>query len=620
MKLKKTTHRANKTPIDSEVLEYMETFQWAYQQAANDLLRMQDLQRTYDNVVDPNEWPTFSEIPIPMLFNMVEKALPSAMEFLFPNDKFIRLNPVEHSVDIDSVRKAEWALESTVRHKVKLHKEALRTVKDSFKLGIGYGIVEPYIYTPQAAFIKRALVNGDTVRQARTLDIGTPTKGIRYRYVTAGQVIVTPDGTRFNGHNTPSIRYFVDTYSENEFRKLFKEDSIDTESVVLEGDAEEIIAEAREAKFHSRTSIADTIARLAGIDIGKFSGDDKYAPVRIPVLKIYEDNKHTWIANGTVKVFQEESTFQTMRCPLVKASGYPDGQRWYPMSPVEAAHSMSLGINLFYNATFDLLTHLIKPVALYDKNKFPDGAPERRADGSIGVAGGPVRDAYTYMDTPQIPSQLFTIGDMMSQKFGDTVNQSSSVDQGSPGLLRGGAFAFESLLQSSTGRDRLVGAILESDFLEDAISQILLYMQISTSDEDQVFASREVDKETGEEYIKRETVTPDDLVNAYELELTLKEKHRATAANFAAKQADLQNGLNSPYTDKYNVWMDYYGDEARAKRLLKPREIVEQLEEDQREAELLALASGGGQSPPTGQGPVSTQADQAASGALATQP
>ena len=68
---------------------------------------------------------------------MVEKALPAAVDYLFPAMKFISLNPVEQGVDMDSVRKSESALQNMVMNRMKLKRNSYATIKDCFKLGVG---------------------------------------------------------------------------------------------------------------------------------------------------------------------------------------------------------------------------------------------------------------------------------------------------------------------------------------------------------------------------------------------------------------------------------------------------------------------------------------------------
>ena len=602
--------------LTDEVISYMEVFAWAYRKSENDFKRMIDLQNMYDGVIDQNEWPTVSEIPIPVIFNMVEKALPGALEYLFPKDKFLRLTPTQMGVDIDNVRKTEFALQHYVLHRVKLQKNSVPTIKDCFKFGVGYGIIEPTVVTPPAAFT-RQVSNPEGRVATRVLDLGSPMKSVRYRYVTPAQVIVTPDGTDFNGNDTPTMRFFIDMYGEDKIRQMYRDEITDGENPELSGDAEQIIKEARHKGFDSRTSVTETIARLTGKDMTKTQEDERI-PVIVPILKIYEDNKHTWIANGSQVILQEENKFQTMRCPLVKASAWPEGHRWYPMSPVEASYKMGIGINVFHNAIFDLLTYILKPLAVYDKSKFPVGAPERGPDNMIGLSSGNVRDGFGYAENPQIPSQMFTINEMIQRMFGETVNQNDILSSGQTGFLRSGAFAFESLLQESTGRDRLTGAILETSFLESAIHQILVYMQLNLGEDGETIVSREFDEGSGEELIENVSITQEDIVNAYDINLNLKEKHKMNAINFSQKQADLQAGLASPFTDKYEVFMDYYGEDDRAKRLMKPKEIVQQIEEDQRQAELIAQVRGGAAE----QGGVpeqTNQGEQAVAGAEAGQ-
>ena len=583
---------ARKKTKDVVAEGYMETFEWAYRKSSKNFERMEELQNIYDNVIDSASMPTVSEIPIPMIFTMVEKSLPTAMSYLFPkDDRFIRLNPLQFGTSIESITRVEDALQDTVMNRVRLHDAGIETIKDCMKLGIGYGIVDTVVVTPPIAFIKQLNIGG-TVQSTRVIEAGTPVRAIRYKYVNPGRIVVTPDGTDFNGDRAPSISFYVDYYSDRQFRNLYAEQPVDGENKELLGNVEEIIDEARNEGFNPRIPITDIIAKLAGYKIHLDSPEkDKPYPVIIPVVKCYEPNRHIWIANGTRVIFDQSSKLQTMRCPLVKACAWPEGERWYPMTPVEAAYKMSLGVNIWFNAVFDLLTNVLKPVMAYDKTKFPNGAPERGPNGTIGLSG-PIRDGVDYIRPPDMPNQLFTVGELLQRVYGEAVGQSSFLDNAQPGLLRGGAFAFESLLQTTSGRERLVGAILETRWLESSIQQILLNMQLNAGDDPVIFERRQYKRETGEEYISQYTVTPDDLINAFEVELSLAEKYKNTAANFANRQADMQAGMGSPYTDKWEVMREFYGSDARAKRLLKSKEEVARMEEEEIRANNMQRAIG----------------------------
>lgn len=575
---------------DPLVDEYMEIFSWAYSESQNDLQRLKQLRNTYDNMVDESLWPTESQIPVPVTFAMVEKALPGAVEYLFPKEQMLRLNPLELGVRMESVHKSEWALEHMIRRRMKLQHCSYQTLKDCFALGLGYGIVEPITVSPPTAVMKQVLTGSTVMEKSRTIEVGGPKKTVRYRYVAPGQIIVTQDGTDFNGVNSVSAAFFVDTYSEQQFKDMYDDDVSNGEKPPVEGNPDEIIKEARQFGFSPRVPIVSIVKDLAGPDLTKKDNSDERIPVTIPVLKVYLQHRHIWIANGTTIVLDQEDKYQTLRRPLIKASAWPDALRWYPMSAPEAAEHMSWGLNVWINALFDLMSHYIRPIMMYDKQKF-QSPPERGPNATIGAQGS-VDQAAAFLRGPDIPAQLFTIGELLRNQYGDSVAQQDFLTRPEPGLLRGGAFAFESLLQISDGRKRLAGAILQTGWLESVVEQTLTYMQLNIGPEGDVWASRNWDPESEEEYLEEMTVTEEDLVNAYEVEIDLDAKYANTAASFAQKQADLQNGLASEFTDKYEVLLDYYGSEVRAKRLLKSRDQIREMDRENRMLEMRERAEG----------------------------
>lgn len=575
---------------DHDVQALMETFEYAYNQSIPEFERLEDLQRMYDNVVNEPTWPTNSKIPIPLLFTMVEKALPNVLDYLFPITKFIRLNPLDNNVDMDSIRKVEWALQHTIKNRMKLQMHTRSTIKDCFKLGVGYGVIEPIMVTPPQAFENMIFQGENEITRARTLGLGQPKRSIRYKYITPGQVVVTPDGNAFNGVNRVDTAFFIDTYSENEFKDLYATQPTDGERLVLKGDPEQIIEQARSLNFYSTVPVVNLIAALGGIDLSLSNRYQRYTPIRVPVLKVYQSHRHIWIANGLQIIFDESDKYQTLRTPLVRASAWPDGLRWYPMSTAEASQKMALGVNVWLNAMFDLMTHYLKPEMLYDKNKLPRG-PERGPNADIGVAGD-IRNAAAYIAPPPMPQGIFNVGDILQQWYGASVGQEQFLSQPQPGLMRGGAFSFESLLQSSTARERLTATILETDFLDDAIAQTLIYMQLNIGPEGDIFRLRNFDKQSGEEYIEEMKVTEEDLINAFELDINLKAKHRNSTIDQTQRLAEYNAFKGDEFIDQYELRVRSIADEDEARRLILPRELVRSRQEQNRRAELMERSVG----------------------------
>lgn len=576
--------------------DIMEIFEFAYNESYSDLQRLEDLQQMYDNTVNESAWPTSSKMPIPLLFTMVEKSLPGVMDYLFPVNKFVRLNPMEPGISMDNISKSEWALQYTLKSRMKVARYALRSIKDCYKLSVGYGIVEPIVVTPPAVVVNKIVKGGKVIANSRMIGMGQPKVTLRYRYLTPGQIIVTPDGSDFNGPGSVSWSFFIDTYSEDEFRDMYKTQPTDGEKPILKGDVEEIIKEARSLSFDARTAIVDVVAALGGVDLQRTNKPNKKIPVSIPVVKAYSTHKHVWIANGTRVIFDQSDKYQNLRTPLVKASAWPDGERWYPMSVAEAAQKMAIGVNVWMNAIFDLMTYAVKPTMIYDSTKTKGGKPpERGPNADIGV-GGPVRDSAQYLQPPQMPDGMFTIGDKLQQMYSQVIGQ--ELDAVQPGMMRAGAFSFESLLQSMTGRQKMGSTILETGFLEPIVEQTLIYMQSNIGPEGETFAMRDWNPEDGKEYIKEMSLTEQDLVNAYEIELDLKAKHENSAIDQQQRLADFNAFKDDDYIDQYELRLQTLDDDSKARRMLPSREQAREIQAQKRQIAMMQAAAEGQQGAP----------------------
>lgn len=593
-----------------EVEMWMERFEWAYRQSTNDLVRLQDFQNMYDNIVDPSRWATTAKLPIPLMFSMVEKAIPDAFFYMFPPGNFLNLIPMERGIDIEHIENAELALHQTLMYRMRFPWYAIPTLKDCYKLGVGYGAVEPIVVTPPAAFINTAKT-GDTTVRARTIGFGKPRLGIRYAHVSPGEIIVSQDGSDFNGPHRVSHAFRVHSYTEQQFLNMYSDAKLDGEKPELEGSAKKIVAEARSLGFSSRTGMADIVRALGGHDITN-QEKDKRIPCRVPILKIYTPHEHVWIANGTTIIYRSSEKYQTLHTPLVKCSAWPDGDRWYPMSAVEASQGMAIGTNLWINMILDTMVQVSRPTMVYDKTLTGNRPPERGPNGEIGL-GGSVKDSIHYLENPRMDAGVFSVGDLLMRWYGSATGQEAFLDRPSPGMVRGGMFAFESLLQSTTGRQKMAGAILDMGFVEPVARQTLLQLQLNITDGPEMYPLREYDSKTGKSKIKYIDVTEEDLVNAFELSVDLREKMASSAMESQQRQAEFDRLNGDEYVDQWELRNRLLGQSVGAQRMLFSRERVSEIQEERRQAELQATAAGASQSAPAL--PSTTTTEQAAQGA-----
>jgi len=123
------------------------------------------------------------------------------------------------------------------------------------------------------------------------MTMSSPRRQLRYRYLSPGQVVVTPDGYSFNGEGRVSAAFLIDLYQEEDLRSLYRsKKGAEDSKTSLRGNVEEIIEDARSKKFTSKVDVAMLAAMFGGVDI-RIKDNDKRPPVVVPVIKIYEPNK-----------------------------------------------------------------------------------------------------------------------------------------------------------------------------------------------------------------------------------------------------------------------------------------------------------------------------------------
>lgn len=577
---KNTQNKSGSRDLDVE--KYLKIFAFCYRKSEANFTRLKSLQKSYDNTVLSTAWPTTSKIPIAAFYDAVEKALPIALDYLFSASNAIRLMPLDSGITMEQVRKSEKALWNLITYRMKLHRNSVATLKDVFKCGVGFGIVEPFFVTPPSSFeLTEIEETGEFGRSTRVMELGAPKKTLRFRYLNPGQVVVMPDGNDFNGNNPVSISFLFDVYSEGQFRDMYKADVGDGEKPNLLGNVETTIAESRSTGFTSDTDVETLVKKMAGISLEALSPDSEYIPVHIPVLKVFDGHKHLWIANGTTKIYEQEYEYQNMRCPLIKASAWLDSNRFYPMSTPEAYQRIGWAKNIIINLFMDLMTLNLRRPIVYNADYF-DREPTFGPDGRIRTSAPDARMGAAFMEGPKIDPASMTVYETINRIGASMTGQKDYMDKN---YTRGGAMAFQDLLTSTEGIDRLKGSILEMTFLESVCEQALIYLQTNVGEEGEIIKTREKKKVAGggfEEEIVDLTVTENDLCHAYELSLDLKSKYRKGAIEQSALLPIYDRKKASEFYDQYEVAQTLCSSDEEAEREMKSREEIARLQEENR--------------------------------------
>jgi hypothetical protein len=562
--------------IDSE--SYMKIFAWAFSKSKKDYARIVSLQQSYDNKSLDSAWPTTSKIPIASFFEATSKAVPIALDGIFSPAARIRLKGLEPGITIEQIKNSELALHDLVTYRMKAHRSSIPIVNDVFKCGVGFGIVEPIYVSPPSSF--QVSSRG---RSTRVMQIGESRQDLRVRYVVPSQICVTPDGSNFNavsGGNPVSVAFLFDSYNEDQLRDMYSDSVLDGEKPEMLGNVDEVIEEARTTGFTSETTIETLVKQMAGISPKSNRPDDENIPCRVPVLKVYDyyKRRHLWIANGTTIIYDKFDEFQTMRCPLLKASAWMDGTRFYPMSTPEAFQKIGWTKNIIINLFLDILTKQLKRPIVYNSEMF-DKEPNFGPDDRIRTSAPDARMGAAYMEGPRVDATALTFYEYVNQIGRQVWGQKDFMEKN---FTRGGSQAFSELLSTTEGMSRLQYTILEMTFVESLYNQALIFLQTSVDQQGVVVRQRKSNKTTGKEELLDITVTEDDLVHGYELALDLGEKKRLGAMESQMNLAVYDRKIASPYFDHAAVSEDMLcGSPEEAQRQLKSPEEIKRLQAEQ---------------------------------------
>jgi hypothetical protein len=409
---------------------------------------------------------------------------------------------------------------------MELQTEGYLTVKDAVKLGKGYGILEPKLVTPPSSEEKIVFAGNEQIR-TRDMEIGETVMVPGYTYIPFGQVIPTPDG---KNPDEVSCTFVLRFYPEDVFRKML--DKKLNPNTPFSGNADEIIKYARansmDGYVRSPRQIAAQIANrsrtTADMMNMQSTGDTL---VSVPVLQCYAQNEHVWFACDKFNVYHKKSKFQTLRSPIVVATFDPDGNNWFTPGIIRPRRRMIMGVESFYNAIMDILTMHLHPHQVVNRDALLNAgeSPDLQPYGKTEITGSQKSgDVISWVTPPALPQFLLEVGNRLEEFNDSSAGQPKALHgQGTPGLVRGGSGAMESLLQSTSGREKLATKHIENGWYASVIEQTLILCQM-LADDSQMLPKLQYNPTTGKNDLGWVEITKDDIRQIYKIQLSFVEK------------------------------------------------------------------------------------------------
>lgn len=572
-----------------------ELFRECYDFSAPHFLKAEKLLNEYECTIDPKEWATLSDIYLPQLFIMVEQELPFLLEYLLPESNSFEFLPTEEALDSDLIRSAERYLDFVIHNQIGLRGKIVPTLKDLIRMEVGYGMVEEKFVTPLTRANKQIRADGETVVNEIDLVKDDPKRQLDYEHVPFGNVFPLGEGA-----SPDTCRHCVIQYVTP--RKLRQMEALDKKRVEeIEGyekqfsvSADDIIDEARHNGLDaSKFGYATVNSRLRG-DTGNFQDHTRFLhnEAKVPIVKVFDDTEHTWLANGRHIIFHREDE-SGLRSDLIRFSACPDTDHWFPFGRAAAGAGVRRSANTLVNAIFDMMNYGLNPQRIVNTSALRDAhnVPRNQPHATYEAMGDPNK-VVSFLSPPPLPGeagQLFNIAtDINSQVNGQPAALNGT---GGAGLVRGGVNAFESLMQGPLGRQKFAGAIVEVMGLKPLYETLLIKSQGLMDTEVEFVVPMEGRKNDNDRSTEMLSIRPEDFRHVFSLRLNLAAKKRDSAMDTVNRLAIADRLINDPTTDQDALREYIVGDKTLADKLKASDEQIQQnLEMQQKQAEMQAGA------------------------------
>lgn len=578
------------------VSDLQEVYKRAYSYTWPFWERAEQYALAYDSVIDRNNWPTMSEVQIPYHLIAVENALPSLVEYLFPRTNFLSLKPRNEQVPYETVRRVEAYYTRLLNQELRIREVSVRALKDALKLGTGYMRTKLDYITPRNESVIIARSQGVTAAERRIME-GNKRLAVCLEYVPFGQVL-----SLGNGHSPSTGEHIIVSYvTAKQLRDMYEDDKNRDEKLWMStATPEDIIKDAKTHNLDNSIIPNESImARLGGGN--KVPSHNQYEQmddsVMVPIVEFYLRGKVIHVANGRDIIFMVESG-RDIESGLVKATPVPDSTNWFADSDIYAAMNLSYGINSLYNAMLDMMSMALYPPRAIDVNSLPAGRdiPAHEPHATYVVMGD-ARNAIQYLQMPPLPNGILNVGDQMQSFLEQATGQSLRAPGGSPGLVRSGVNAFESLMSTTLGREKMKGAMLDMNFVRPMLQNVINLTQLIFGDEETFLGEERAERPdqfgsalSGMKQVQY-TITRDDFIHDWDFDLHLDSKMRNSMVDQNFKMAIYQSFANDPTVDQRSLKDWVLGDVGLSARLhATPEQIQQNMQLQQQQAAMAAQA------------------------------
>jgi len=595
-------------PADKDVAETLDIAEMCYQYCRPYFDRANLDIQAYEQIIDPASWSTMSEITLGQSFRLVQDLHPQILEMvLWGGDIPFNLIPYDKKITLDVARKVRDNLVYTQRERMNLEEEGDLTLQEATKLGVGYTIVEPKLIQEGGVGKFSVLHAGQLVNRPMMV-----TESPRYvtgcSYLPFGYLLTTPEARSTRDAEVVTVLRF---FGENKLRQL-----LSIKDGPFKGNADEIIEYAREKKLNgniaSWRNILAYLCRYDALPIDRLNDTAKrHYPVMIPILQQFRRNRHIWIACDKYVIYDVQDKYNTLQCPVVDARFCPDGNTFFTRGIVGRNLDATNAFETWINAMFDFLTLYLHPHIV--ENRTANVEYEHESDvtpyNKSYVDGDP-RLAIHFLTPQQVPPQMFTLGADLKGLANEAAGQMPSVATASPGLVRGGMGALESIMSTSTSRQRLTSRRYENGWHKWITMLTLIYNQILIEDKDE-FPTELIaavgdgsGRKPGERYSIINTVTVDDIRNKFRVEFNYREKLANILSEFNVRSQTWDRLSKSEYINPEELANYLVGDEHIVRRLRRGIDPAKRREEMRQLTTAPQQAGQGATVEPTAEGAV----------------